>query len=429
MTQIIEANKSKYALISILGEGAYSKVWSAYSFRHEKIVAIKIICDDETRAGTNEIETYRNLKNIKGIINMIDSFIYKGSVHIVMEWMCCSLYGLLKKGYIEFKSCLVVINSIIQTVHELHKRGIMHADIKPENILIRFNDPDKRFDQELVKLEKSLRKIKRGKKQRQKIISRINSYKRANGIDVDKKNKDSDYDSSYYSYDSESDSKSNSESTEGMSDEMEPINIYECSEFACTYNSHDIYDMYDIYDDQKCFTITKDDRIVLSDMSASFNVNTDEFPRSIHTCYYRAPEVILGCDYDLNADVWALGCTIYEIITGNMMFDVDAYEGIDDKKASLYMMNNLLKNDVNMYYDDCIYPDVFFKNDKTLKYTGEHDTHDIIQKIIGNFMRCNTVRNYSKNKKNNKKLFNCIDAILSMVSIDYTERCIRDSAF
>mmetsp|Transcript_26299 Transcript_26299/g.35108 ORF Transcript_26299/g.35108 Transcript_26299/m.35108 type:complete len:121 (+) Transcript_26299:1750-2112(+) len=37
--------------------------------------------------------------------------------------------------------------------------------------------------------------------------------------------------------------------------------------------------------------------------------------------FYRAPEIILGCTpYDSQVDVWAAGCTLFELFTGKFMF-------------------------------------------------------------------------------------------------------------
>lgn len=46
---------------------------------------------------------------------------------------------------------------------------------------------------------------------------------------------------------------------------------------------------------------------------------------STHTPYlasrfYRAPEVILGLPYDTSMDIWAVGCTLYEMFTGKILF-------------------------------------------------------------------------------------------------------------
>eukprot|EP00927_Polykrikos_kofoidii_P050575 TRINITY_DN4446_c0_g1_i1.p1 TRINITY_DN4446_c0_g1~~TRINITY_DN4446_c0_g1_i1.p1 ORF type:complete len:687 (+),score=148.92 TRINITY_DN4446_c0_g1_i1:80-2140(+) len=35
--------------------------------------------------------------------------------------------------------------------------------------------------------------------------------------------------------------------------------------------------------------------------------------------FYRAPEIILGCEYTQAVDTWALGCTLYELFTGKVL--------------------------------------------------------------------------------------------------------------
>ena len=41
----------------------------------------------------------------------------------------------------------------------------------------------------------------------------------------------------------------------------------------------------------------------------------------IQTRQYRAPEVILGIDYDTSADLWSFVCMIFELITGDYLID------------------------------------------------------------------------------------------------------------
>lgn len=40
------------------------------------------------------------------------------------------------------------------------------------------------------------------------------------------------------------------------------------------------------------------------------------------TLWYRAPEVELGLDFDFKADIWSLGCVLYELYTGSSLFSV-----------------------------------------------------------------------------------------------------------
>lgn len=40
--------------------------------------------------------------------------------------------------------------------------------------------------------------------------------------------------------------------------------------------------------------------------------------------FYRAPEVILGIPYDYSVDMWSIGCTLYELYTGKILFTGDS---------------------------------------------------------------------------------------------------------
>ncbi len=40
--------------------------------------------------------------------------------------------------------------------------------------------------------------------------------------------------------------------------------------------------------------------------------------------FYRAPEIILGMPYDYAIDMWSIGCTLYELYTGKILFAGDS---------------------------------------------------------------------------------------------------------
>lgn len=45
------------------------------------------------------------------------------------------------------------------------------------------------------------------------------------------------------------------------------------------------------------------------------------FTSKIQTRQYRSPEVILGLHYDTSADIWSFACTIFEMLTGDFLFE------------------------------------------------------------------------------------------------------------
>ena len=58
----------------------------------------------------------------------------------------------------------------------------------------------------------------------------------------------------------------------------------------------------------------------------------------IQTREYRSPEVILGGEYDETADIWSLACMVFELVTGDYLFDPKkgkTFKKNDDHLASI----------------------------------------------------------------------------------------------
>ncbi|KAJ3347400.1 serine/threonine protein kinase, CMGC group, partial [Kappamyces sp. JEL0680] len=62
------------------------------------------------------------------------------------------------------------------------------------------------------------------------------------------------------------------------------------------------------------------------------------FTMDIQTRQYRSPEVILGQKYDTSTDLWSFGCIIFELLTGDFLFDPKSgskYNKDDDHVAQI----------------------------------------------------------------------------------------------
>mmetsp|Transcript_10736 Transcript_10736/g.30444 ORF Transcript_10736/g.30444 Transcript_10736/m.30444 type:complete len:319 (+) Transcript_10736:3-959(+) len=68
-------------------------------------------------------------------------------------------------------------------------------------------------------------------------------------------------------------------------------------------------------------------RIKVIDFGSSC-FTTDRLSSYIQSRFYRAPEVILGCNYDHRIDVWSLGACIAEICTGDVLFESSTTTGL-----------------------------------------------------------------------------------------------------
>lgn len=66
------------------------------------------------------------------------------------------------------------------------------------------------------------------------------------------------------------------------------------------------------------------------------------FTEDIQTRQYRCPEVIIGCSYDTPSDIWSIGCIVFELLTGDMLFDPQAGTSWSRDEDHLALMVELL---------------------------------------------------------------------------------------
>ncbi|XP_059612540.1 uncharacterized protein LOC132259025 [Phlebotomus argentipes] len=58
----------------------------------------------------------------------------------------------------------------------------------------------------------------------------------------------------------------------------------------------------------------------LCDFGSASVITDNEITPYLVSRFYRAPEIILGIQYDYGIDMWSAGCTIYELYTGKILF-------------------------------------------------------------------------------------------------------------
>lgn len=58
----------------------------------------------------------------------------------------------------------------------------------------------------------------------------------------------------------------------------------------------------------------------LCDFGSASHVADNDITPYLVSRFYRAPEIILGLGYDFSIDMWSVGCTLYELYTGKIMF-------------------------------------------------------------------------------------------------------------
>jgi len=68
--------------------------------------------------------------------------------------------------------------------------------------------------------------------------------------------------------------------------------------------------------------LVRDNKIIkICDFGTAFFRNDkDSISDYMQSRFYRAPEIILGCKVDTGIDMWSIGCTLFELYTGNFLF-------------------------------------------------------------------------------------------------------------
>ncbi|KAI8058086.1 kinase-like domain-containing protein [Syncephalis plumigaleata] len=58
----------------------------------------------------------------------------------------------------------------------------------------------------------------------------------------------------------------------------------------------------------------------LCDLGSASDISENDITPYLVSRFYRAPEIILGLPYDPAIDMWSVGCTLYELYTGKILF-------------------------------------------------------------------------------------------------------------
>ncbi|KAJ3278146.1 U4/U6 small nuclear ribonucleoprotein prp4 [Borealophlyctis nickersoniae] len=143
-----EVLDDRYHVYSNLGKGVFSSVVKAKDTKNgDTDVAIKIIRNNDImyRAGVKELSILRKLMaadpdNKKHVIRLIRHFEHKNHLCLVFESLSMNLREVLKKfgrGVgLNIKAVRVYAQQLFLALSLLKKCNILHADIKPDNILV-----------------------------------------------------------------------------------------------------------------------------------------------------------------------------------------------------------------------------------------------------------------------------------------------------
>ncbi|KAJ8301956.1 hypothetical protein KUTeg_020943 [Tegillarca granosa] len=142
-----DAFNRQYSVGVVLGSGGFGTVYSGLRKRDNLTVAIKLIAREKVTEwgqlnGGNvpmEICLLKKVTMVQGAIKMLDWFEMKDSFIIVMEKPenVQDLFDYItERGALDEETSKNFFRQIVETTINIHRQGVVHRDIKDENILV-----------------------------------------------------------------------------------------------------------------------------------------------------------------------------------------------------------------------------------------------------------------------------------------------------
>jgi serine/threonine-protein kinase SRPK3 len=328
-----ETFKNRYRILKKLGWGAFSTVWFSHDMQQNKFVAIKVqksgdsyysaaedeieilevIADKWTTDDWKEsIKEYSEVSNINSChcMHMMDHFEFEGPngkhIGMVFEVMGANLLKIMKlyewEG-IPVPIVRVLAKQLLIGLDYLHRLcNVIHTDIKPENAIL--CPTEQQLIDHYESVPEHFRPNIKGKLQTSMFFSKeqnkINKRKKKNQKKK-KTNKD------------DTDNKENNKAQENKDGE----------------------------DEKPEGPINEDVQVKICDFGNGCWTD-HHFTSTIQTRQYRSPEVILGGEYDETCDLWSFACMIFELITGDYLFDPKSSDRYSKEEDHIAFITELI---------------------------------------------------------------------------------------
>jgi serine/threonine protein kinase len=348
----------KYLVIKYLSRGTFCKVWLVYDLTIHRYFALKIQEDEDEETLINEINMLNLIhrenidKNICHMVNYFDIKIDgKMKKAILLELLGDSLGNLVfedNDDIINMDMIKKIMKSILEGINSIHNKNLIHCDLKLDNIL--FCEPNKKIKSVMEDINKLDLHNSYNKVLSETLNSKLIGLTKSKRKTVKKKIKKKVI-------------------RELIRDNMN--NIIEISNKLCSINPNSIGEInIEEFDDSK--GVYKENKYKLDINLDRINVklldlgNTEEVSNKndeeIYTRCYRPPENIINGTFDTKSDIWVIGCMLYELFTGDTIFDFDDCDKVDIEKdrfhlAQMYSLLGKMPRDLTL---ECEYSDDYF---------------------------------------------------------------------
>ncbi|KAE9582000.1 Protein kinase dsk1 [Colletotrichum fructicola] len=331
----------KYTVVRKLGWGHFSTVWLSRDNTSGKHVALKVVrsAAHYTETAIDEIKLLNKIVQAKPdhpgrkhVVSLLDSFEHKGPngthVCMVFEVLGENLLGLIKKWNhrgIPMPLVKQITKQVLLGLDYLHREcGIIHTDLKPENVLIEIGDVEQ-IVKKVVKSEPSDKENNRnGRRRRRTLItgsqplpSPLNASFNHNNLFPSTNSHTSlgqmlheGKGSNDSSPKRDADQKTREKTADLLTKEVSGISLDKTSSSPSSGEKRKAEDAH-------AFDIIS---VKIADLGNACWTN-HHFTNDIQTRQYRSPEVILGAKWGASTDVWSMAAMVFELITGDYLFD------------------------------------------------------------------------------------------------------------
>ena len=136
-----DARVGDYRIKALIGEGAMGEVYLAQDLVLGRRVAVKLVRSEGLAAGVVErfLEEARATATFAHphIVTLYAVGSHEGRPYLALEFLDGeSLRARLAQGPLPERDALRTMRAIAEAVAEAHERGIVHADLKPENVMV-----------------------------------------------------------------------------------------------------------------------------------------------------------------------------------------------------------------------------------------------------------------------------------------------------
>lgn len=143
--EVLYSATSQYEVLEFLGRGTFGQVVKCWKKGSNEIVAIKILKNHPSyaRQGQIEVSILQRLSQESAdeynFVRAFECFTHKNHTCLVFEMLEQNLYDFLKQAKfspLSLKYIRPILQQVLTALLKLKQLGLIHADLKPENIML-----------------------------------------------------------------------------------------------------------------------------------------------------------------------------------------------------------------------------------------------------------------------------------------------------